>query len=1278
MNTIFNVGLFQDYTPEVQPKGTYRSLINGFRNEAGEIINESGSSIIISIGKKVIGSTVLGEELILFSYPYEIGVLSSNDLYTTSFNDPVLAFADGQIDCQARVDFQGHRLVYYTDQVNLPRVIDLDKTYIDLDKESRLTLDFSYGKFETPVVTDEGAVLSGIYQASFRLMNENLNKTEFSLLSESVSIVEDAEISTFQIYDGSPPQTPTSKSINFTIDNIDTSYKYLELAIVTYDGTANTLKIHLLSKIPIAGHDTLTIPYSGVNQHKSEITINEFLTQYGRFTRVKCIEQKDNRLFLSNLSTKTRSEGEVIQEFVNEITVKYQIDNSFQFFENINFDLTSGTDTGIDPVKTGTYKNPNNSSHKKGYRRGEIVSLCFTPIYLDGTIGRAYHIPGNDKDTPTTTSADTGTKLTGTFVSTLDYPEGYGYPEGKIRHHKLPTLSQESITNSYSAIDGDYNPNILHLKVENIIIPTEVKSELAGYIIGREVRTTDKSSILAQGIVQPYLAVTDILFLDGSDSDLSNEADQQLYLSPISTNKYYTLDQAFTDGDTVPSLFQIEVKPKLAGFYSPETVFLQKDMSSATGIEVVGTIVGKGLSFFPARNDAYRNQRLYGVALNYTDYLPATSIVRSLNNSDTRYTQESNDSELTTGQNGTHYFNVSSTSSKVSTANSNGHLLLSIPEDLPILDDLYTSPIPAFSATVGPMFFEEVANGVEDNPFGNDGTTSVFGETIVKSQRYIYNLIKNNPSQYGYVTDSEYITCDWKIFNNTDDDEFTFFGGDTFINKFYVMSTTQEVNIPERNLLTTGMRVNTAHYYFTESSLNTDLRHSLTVDVSKKGSLPYYPKYKVFRSDSNTGLLDFRGSLGHSREYNKQYSFENSLQKLYPFQLEERSIHDFKNRTVYSELLSEGQQTDQYRVFLPNNYHDIPKAKGEIWDSFVFQNTLYLQTPQSLFRSFVNDTATQITSLGEVYLGSGGLFPRPSIEIMTLNGGYAGTKSQFAGCNTPFGRFMIDNLQGKVFLLTDSLEEISDKGNFRYFLEKIKSSVDNPSSGVGYISSYDYQNKRWLLTGNATSPDDRFTISYSPKLQSWSSTHTYYPRFLISKGSRLFGFNTTEIHEMNTGEKGLYLSDSSPKPMEIIYIFNEDMMTNKSLDNLVILTTSELEGVEFPQDTFNHIQCYNNNRNSGVIDLVNDELEPTYTQLRIRKVNEEFRLAVPRDYVIDPSSGIFDPTNLTPSLIESDPQREFRPRMRGKYVAVKLTYDNLTNRTLTLYTITNKSRVTYR
>ncbi len=1264
MNQIFSNGLYTDYTPEVQPKGTYRSLINGIRNEAGEIINEDGSSIIISTGKKVIGSTVLGEELILFSYPYEIGVLSSDDLYTASFNDEVLQFADGQVDCQARVDFQGHRLVYYTDQVNLPRVIDLDKTYIDLDKESRLTLDFSYGSFETPVVKDGGAVPSGTYQASFRLLTENLNKTEFSLLSESVAIVEDLESATFQIYDGCAPQTPTSKSIEFTVNNIDPSFKYVELAIITYEGDDNTLKIYVLAKTPINGNETMTFIYSGVNQHKSEITLNDFLTQYGRFSRVKCIEQKDNRLFLSNLATKTRPEGLEIQEFVNNIIVKYQTED-LAWEEDVQLDLTSGNEIGADKPKTTSYKNPIISSSKKGYRRGEIASLSFTPIYLDGTLGRAYHIPGNDKSTLTTTEANTGTLITGTFVSTLDYPEGYGYPEGKIRHHKLPTLLQEPIVTNIVGGLATYSP--LSLKCEGIVIPAEIKSELAGYIIGREVRTTDKSSILAQGIAQPYLAANYAKFKNGDEQDLTGEVNQQLYLAPVSTSETYTAGAIYSGDDTILSETHVILRDEIAGFYSPETVILQKDLTSATGIEVVAELIGGGTIMNEAETEDFRNQKKYRVALNYTDFSPITPISATLNNTDTQYTLEDNDTI-------SYLFNISSTSSKVSIANSNGHLLLSIPDGLPILPDVYTSG----SGLVGPVFIEEISGPTEDSPFGNDGTNSTFGEPVTKTQRYLYNLVKNNPSQYGYVTDAEYIPCDWKIFNEVDDEEISFYGGDTYINKFFVVSTTQEANFTERDILTTGIKFNTSHYYFSESSVNTDLRHFIPLSIAKKGSIPYYPKYKSFRADNGTGLLDFPGSLGHSREYNKQYSFENNLVKLYPFQLEERNITTFTSRTVYSEVLSDSQQTDQYRIFLPNNFHDIPKAKGDIWDTFVFQNTFYIQTPQTLFRASVNDVVTQTTSQGEVYLGGGGVFSRPSQELMTLAGGYAGTKSQFAGCNTPFGRFMIDNIQGKVFLLTDQLTEISDKGNFSYFLSKIKSTIDNPSNGLGYISSYDYQNKRWILTGNAITPDDRFTISYSPKLQSFSSTHTYYPRHLVSKGSRLFGMNVTEIHEMNTGDKGLYLGDLSPHPMELIYIFNEEVMINKTLDNLAILTTCESNGVEFPNETFTTIQCYNHTRNSGPIEIVSDLQEPSYTQIRCRRISEEFRLPVPRDYVIDPSLDIFDPTNLSSSFGDENEFKYFRPRMRGKYVAVKLTYNNLTNNTLTLYTITNKSRVTYR
>ena len=49
-------------------------------------------------------------------------------------------------------------------------------------------------------------------------------------------------------YQGGEPQTTTSNSITLTVDNIDASFEYIELAVITYIGEENIVSIKSLGK----------------------------------------------------------------------------------------------------------------------------------------------------------------------------------------------------------------------------------------------------------------------------------------------------------------------------------------------------------------------------------------------------------------------------------------------------------------------------------------------------------------------------------------------------------------------------------------------------------------------------------------------------------------------------------------------------------------------------------------------------------------------------------------------------------------------------------------------------------------------------------------------------------------------------------------------------------------------------------------------------------------------------------------------------------------------
>ena len=59
-------------------------------------------------------------------------------------------------------------------------------------------------------------------------------------------------------------------------------------------------------------------------------------------------------------------------------------------------------------------------------------------------------------------------------------------------------------------------------------------------------------------------------------------------------------------------------------------------------------------------------------------------------------------------------------------------------------------------------------------------------------------------------------------------------------------------------------------------------------------------------------------------------------------------------------------------------------------------------------------------------------------------------------------------------------------------------------------------------------------------------------------------------------------------------------------------------------------------------------------QLTVKHRNNEYRMTIPRDSVIDNSADIFDTTNLDNTI-------KFRERIKGDYIIINLKYDNTNN-----------------
>lgn len=1242
-------GMHSDFDPIDQPNKTYRYLSNAIRNVSGTIETEKGTNLLYtfpSVFKRVVGYCVIDNSTVLFSYDEEdniseIGILTENNSYTVLTQNSSLGFQRYiNINAEGRKNYKGEIIVYFTGEGLPMRVINLSNIpQTDFDDNTRLALTADMPQISSTRVVDGGSIPTGIYQFAVRLLTKSLNSTSLSILTNPLPIL-DESMNDESLFDGAPPQTTTNKAIEVNISNIDTDYEFVEVIAITYIGTGNVIKADIVARIPIQNRTSIQHVYSNVNQIKESFDIGAIGVEPVDYTSAKYIIQKDGVLIFAGLKSSTVEDN--LQQYVNNISIKYVIREAV-WNEQVN--IVNGVDVGTKPSVGDDYKNPNTSQEFKSYMRDEVYSFGLVPIFKNWSTGPVYHIPGREDISAgyNPIMANTTTKELGTYYSLEEYPDNRGYPAfnnlfGKrVRHHRMPTQLQEPII---QARNGQTYMRMLGISVDLsafvAAIPAPIKKQIIGYMVVRQSRADGNKSILSQGIATGHTLFNTTQYVP----------------SPFN-GKYPAYSYGPGQPSTVTDL-------NIVAFYSPESIISKDNLASATKIKPVSEINGK-VTIAGFKTGAIPNRAVHAF-MDFSESTGNTSLLSSTRNINFSYTQyitagkEISNAEVTSSNYS--YTSLSGLNKQIITWRNPGYLLLKLDgaSNLPINNTQFSGK--------ADLFYESTIGFQKTGELYINGVNTKTNPTNKVVTRHTYNLLTDLPRQYGPVFNAKYLYVAHKL--AADSLTIDCFNGDTFITKFAVLSS---MCISANDLNSIDLK--TLSYFWVESGINCGYRHYEPAignegdDNYEKGTLPYYPKIKLLSSPDITkslGIFDYSTALGHPTGYNKQYSFENTIKPYFPKSIEIESVTDYPNRLIYSEQSVEGEQLDAYRLLLANNYHDIPKEKGKITNLFKLANTLYVHTERSLWKTYFNEQVTQASSAGEVYLGNGGIFPRPSTEVITVEGGYAGTLSS-CGYTTPFGHFFIDNNQKKVFMFADQLKEISDQGMFKYFRANIGKEVDAPALGSGYISSYDYLNKRWLL-----SKVGQWTISYSVQLNSWSSFHSYKPYQLITNGDRLLSINQNKVYENGVGNYGVYYGEN-PSPMQLDIVINDLPHETKTFDNLVYYTTSvNSNKKEQFYDTFNTLHCYNDYKNTGKCRLiVPKNFEDEFINLGLfecfaKLKSNEFRTAIPSDLVIDTDGDIFDANNL-------DINRNYRPRMSGKWLIASLAYNNLRNNKFTLHNI---------
>ena len=553
------------------------------------------------------------------------------------------------------------------------------------------------------------------------------------------------------------------------------------------------------------------------------------------------------------------------------------------------------------------------------------------------------------------------------------------------------------------------------------------------------------------------------------------------------------------------------------------------------------------------------------------------------------------------------------------------------------------------------------------------------GAIGVRPNFVLYTMGRDNPKQYGGLDQMISMFTHYQEWTPTFQGVTEFFNGDTFINKyglsindegFYPFTNDDDQDNPYQYIgFFKPNNTSAVIYMWVESYNNYGYRHYIQPTAFSEnnisgdnGSIPYFPEYKqLVNNRTPLGILSMHAENwirpGYASQYNQQYSAQPNIK---PFPVTPKEDTEDKaslvNRIIYSTPVVQGEKSDSYQIFLPNDYYDVPQQFGELTDVYV-NRELFASTNQVQWKLFFNTLATQITSAGEVVLGTGGAFNRPAVPMQTVDGGYGGTSHWLHAANTVYGRAFVDRMEGRLFLLTDQLSDITETfgSDMRKFIQNIPTS----DILVGWEAVH---NRIFFRLGT------KGMLSYDPSLQVFVSFHNIAPRWLFSHGPTMYSNNTASaggyipgIHKHSAGTTGKYYGIQQDS--YITLVANMDNHTSKLFQSMDIISQMYSEGKMriLPFETFSNIQVWNEERNSGLNKLTvrTSAFQPQGVQESlVSKIKDVFRVSIPRDVVIDPNVSTTSMSNHRQKLGDTV-KAEWLPKMRGNYVEIMLLSDNL-------------------
>lgn len=312
---------------------------------------------------------------------------SNFNIYVFKSDTPTLQFnfnPNYPINGEFQRDSNNQLVVAFTDNYNKPKYINLD-TY---DPTKDITTFFLFPEYDTPIldsvstIEGEGTVKTGAWHYYIQYSNIDGTQTNPSAKITTQYVNQDA-ITLGVSITGSLGGLQSNKSIQLNLSNVDHNYDYINLLAVYYsNGVASAYQI---KQVLIGGATTINIVHNGSEQYLA-LALEDILVDFSFYSKIKVLTQLNRVLFGGNVKTNLFSESQntEIQNAFNTVVVDCITDGDTTFSNSIK----------ALSLNKGTLALVGNNNRSLAY--GETYALYASLIMNDGSLSKAYHIPGRD------------------------------------------------------------------------------------------------------------------------------------------------------------------------------------------------------------------------------------------------------------------------------------------------------------------------------------------------------------------------------------------------------------------------------------------------------------------------------------------------------------------------------------------------------------------------------------------------------------------------------------------------------------------------------------------------------------------------------------------------------------------------------------------------------------------------------------------------------------------------------------------------------------------